>query len=236
MLTVARCEEMILHTLGDLASTPEAFSTKEVVDRAGRWLCSAHPWTWLTRLGTLDVSASFNYVSLAPLGAFTALRRVVYTDSTANYLCEASLETVLDSRVSLTPPGSPTRYALNTRIDGSTDVITRVLELDATPSDDASGALSILYRAGWQVPTARIPIPEEWESLYLLGVRSIARGYHFEDQADVNTRLSALQSGVEFQNLVRMDGMSQSTFGPLEGGGVEMQMVSQYQPRYPRSI
>lgn len=236
MLTVARCEQTALHSLG-YEVLPVSVSALEIVTRTGRWLCSAHPWTWLTRLGTVDVTGSQLYASLSALGSVTGVVSVQFTDASAYYLREASLPFIHEQRTTNVIGGYPAYYALNNRIsaDGSLD---KVLELDCVPNDDIAGGLSLLYRAGFQVPaagdaSARIAIPEEWEGLFSLAVVAVARGLMEEEAGTVDMRLGALKQSDEFKSLVRMDGMAQSNYGYLQGGGVAMQMAGTNSLRYP---
>ena len=239
MLTVESCERMALQTLGNPGALPSEFSALDLVNRAGRWLCTAHPWNWLNRLDTLDVTGGQLFVPLTSLGAVTAILAVQFSDQSSFYLRETTLSNILDKRTGQTPSGDPTYFALNDQIaaDGS---LTKVLELDSSPTDDISDGITIHFRAGFQIPqggaaSARIAVPDEWEGLFLLAVRAVARGYHHEDDGTGDARLTALKRSDEFQDLKRMDGMRQSNYGPLTGGGVEMQMMALPELRYPRS-
>lgn len=239
MLTVEHCEAMALQTLGNPSALPVEFSSLEIVKRAGRWLCSAHPWTWLTRMGTVNVTGAQLFVDISTLGSVTHVVKVAFTDGATSYLRETHLSDILDYRTRTSPTGFPTLYALNSHV-GTDGALTKVLELDSVPSASVTGGITILYRAGFQVPengaaSARIAVPDEWEGLFILVVRAIARGYQEEDTANVDTRLGALRKSMEFEDLKRLDGMSQSSFGQLTGGGVEMQMAGFPALRYPRS-
>lgn len=221
-LLVSRCESAILHALGT-ASLPPEVSALELIDRAGYWLCS-HPWTWLNRTGTLSTVANVNYINVT--SGLPTLRALVSAHLSDRLLVPCSLDEIAARRASASASGLPTVYALSRSIDSS-GVFTLRMELFSTPS--AVNTIQVFYRAGWQAPlsyldTSRIAIPEEWEGLFLEILIAYAMGVEERDIAGVAERLETVRRGSQFQNLVRQDSMTQSNFGPMRGGGVEMQM------------
>lgn len=237
MLTVGRCEKMALHTLGYTEALPAEFSALEIINRTGRWLCSAHPWNWLVRLDTVDVTSGELFVPLTSLGAVTGVIDAQFTDTASNVLEESNLSVVFDRRTRSIPGGGPYYWALNERIaaDGA---LTKVLELDSALTATVTDGMTVYFRAGWQVPEngsadARIAIPDEWEGIFILGVRAVARGYQEEDTASVDARLNLLRRSDEFMDLKRMDGMRQSHKGHMGGGGVAQEMAGPSHLRYP---
>ncbi len=98
------------------------------------------------------------------------------------------------------------------------------MELWRTPSVSTTNAIRVNYRAGWQAPaslqdTARIAVPEDWEGLFLEALIAYAQGLEERDVAGVALRLEQIKASDMYQSLKRQDGMLQTNFGQLRGGG-----------------
>lgn len=234
MLTTSRCEQAILHALGQTALPPET-SAKEIVDRAGRWLAS-YPWSWLERHGTVATVIGQEWVSLAPL---TGLRKVVsaqYVSGTTSWLVGADMGKIIEWRSYASgPPPNPSHYAVIDSLS-TAGVFTTRLELWPTPS--AVNTIRLQYIVGFQLPldgvdTSRIAVPEDWEMLFLEAVIAVAMGYEERDVAGPDQRLDQLRQSHLFQTLMRQDGMKQSNFGPVRGGAAAMQATYWPSMRWP---
>lgn len=239
MLTILRCEQIIKHTIGELALPPE-LSVGEIVNSAGRWVCG-HPWTWLERTGGLDTVASQEYIDLTVhLPGFQAIYSAQYIAGTTAWLQPTDLGAIIEMRAySQGPPPYPSFYAIVSHMDADGNHSYR-MELWPTPTTSTTGdsAVKVHYRVGFQTPrggadTARIAIPEDWESLFIEALLAYAQGYDERDVAGVAPRLEAIRASDLYQRLVRQDAMTQSNFGTSRGGAVAMQNTSWPSRRYP---
>lgn len=227
-LLLSRCEQVILHALGQSALPPE-ISTLELVNRAGAWICS-HPWKWLERLSSVNTVGGQAYVNLP-----SDLRALVSAQIRNFTMVPTSLDDINDRRAVVTPSAYPVIYAIADTLSAA-GVFTKRMELFPTPSDVQ--AIRLYYRAGWQTPengsdASRIAVPEDWEGLYLEALTAYAMGVQERDIAGVSTRLEALRASDQYMRLVRQDGMSQSNYGPMRGGGAERQMGTFWQTPVP---
>jgi hypothetical protein len=221
-LSTADVEYMIQHTLdGEL---PPEIATSAIMERAGRWLYSIHPWTWLTRSSTLGVAAAANFTSIESLPATAILGLGYTTQGTTFTLRATSFADIQHRRLAFTNAAPVAWYAMASRDDGTTGVPYRTLEFEQAFSATNTTALTALYRRGWPAQYQFIPVLPEWEGFYLQAVRAYARGYQEEDIVPLNIRMDSLMTA-EFRSLIRMDGMSQSNRGAARGGGVESQMA-----------
>lgn len=229
-LLLSRCESVVLHALGASALPPE-ISVLELVNRAGSWLCQ-QPWKWLQRQATVSTVAGTAYVVLP-----SDLRAVVSAQTRSFGMVPTSLDDIDARRAFSTAQNYPVIYALRDDLSAA-GVFTKRLELFPTPSTVET--IRVFYRAGWQTPlsgadSSRIAVPEDWEPLFIEALIAVAMGYQERDVAGVSVRLEALRASDMYQRLVRQDGMSQSNYGPMRGGGVEMQMGSTWQVEVPTS-
>ena len=224
-LLLSRCESIVLHALG-MDSLPAEVSVLECVNRAGSWLY-AQPWKWTERLGSVNTVAAQEYVTLG-----SDVRAIITARTSGWGLTETSLDKINEMRAFSTSQGSPYVYALVDSVTAA-GVYTKRLELFRTPNSIA--AIKLHYRAGWPGPlaadgdAAKIPVPVDWEGLFSEALVATAMGIEERDIAGPGARLDALRVTDLYQRLVRQDGMSQANYGPLRGGGVEMQMWPQWQ-------
>lgn len=231
-LLLSRCESIVLHALG-MSSLPAEVSVLECVNRAGSWLCS-HPWKWLERTSTVSTSIGVEYVNL-PSDA-----RAIVSASVRNYGMEpSSLDEIRLRRTLTTATSTPLIFALADSLSAA-GVFTKRLELFPTPSTVTP--IGIYYRAGWQEPlaasgdAARIAVPLDWEGVFIEALIAYAMGTEERDIAGVSARLEALRVSEMFAYLVRQDGMSQSNYGTMRGGGVAMQMGRTWEMEIPLAV
>lgn len=203
-----------------MKSLPPEVSILEFVNRAGTWLC-AHPWKWLQRVSTVPTVAGQAYIACP-----SDLRAIVSAQVRNFGMVPTSLDDLSQRRAVSTAQNYPVIYALRDDLSAA-GVFTKRMELYPTPSTIET--VYIYYRAGWQTPqngsdSSRIAIPEDWEALFIEALIAVAMGYQERDVAGVGVRLEALRASDMYARLVRQDAMSQSNYGPMRGGGVEVQM------------
>ena len=112
MLTAGDAQEHIKHTLG--TSMSSEVSHMDVVNLAGRYLCSMHPWQWLDRRETtLDLEAGLGFIRL-PAG-IASLYSVRGATSAANNITLGGLDTVHRLRIN-SGASYPWRGAVTRRV------------------------------------------------------------------------------------------------------------------------
>lgn len=228
-LTLTSLGPIILQT-SDLGALPVEFSIPMVVNWAGRWLGTVQSWKWLTRTGTIAATPSSNSVSLASFN-LTAVQGVWYTTNLSYRIILVDLTQISDMRATYTLGGPPCYCALAT--SESSGVLTRSLEFNTDFT--AADSLTIQYTAGFIDATGSIPVPPEFEMIFIQACRAYVRGLVEEDEATLDQRLAVLANCDEMMRLRRQDAMSQRRVGPLRGGGVEREMMNMPDPKYPRT-
>lgn len=237
-VTLQQCEDMILHTL-DADSLPVELEVIDIVNRAGSWLYTAHPWSWLRRSGTLGTTSGQNYINLASsaLPNVTKIVEAWFAYSVASMIRPVSLAEVVERRAGLVS-NLPSYCAVGTReISGA---LVRTVEFDvefaSTVTASSTGPIFLVYEAGWVQPGVNILVPVEFEGIFLQVLRAYARGYQEEDIAPLDQRLGALSNSMEFKQLKAHDAMRQVRRGPMRGGGVEMQMRGAGDIPFPKTL
>lgn len=227
-LTITNCADTIRQTTNQ--ELPLELTVDQMVAEAGRWLFT-YPWSWLSRQTTLGVTSGDNYVLLSSLPALS-VRDVFYTETQAYKLIPTTMDDIVSRRTELTSSGAPTFFALHWR-DDADGVPVRSLEFDTAFSDTDADLLTIIYSVEWPVGATTMPIPGEFEGLFLHALRAVARGYVDEDMGTVSPRLEALRQSSMFADLARRDVALLPRRGFLRGGGVAGQLYRQPWPNYP---
>jgi hypothetical protein len=227
-LTLTDCENTIRQTLDQELAIQ--LDVPLLVNEAGRWLYS-QPWAWTSRQSTLGVTAGNNF-AVPPAVKVESVR---YTTQIAYWMVPTDIDDIVARRVNVLTIGTPQFWAMGWR-DDSNGVPYRTLEFDTTFPTTSTTALTLLYTASWpsSVPSY-IPVPPEWEGLYVHVLRAVARGYMEEDMASIGLRLDAIKSQGIFQDLVRMEREVQPRRGMLRGGGVNGELMPIQKPNYTRT-
>lgn len=98
------------------------------------------------------------------------------------------------------------------------------LELYGTFPANISDALKLTYVAGWTnitSDTTSIEIPDFIDILYIQLVRTFARAYAQEDEAQLDLRLEVIHKGRTFRAAKDRDGEMQPTLGMMLGGAAQ---------------
>lgn len=134
MLTAGDAQEHIRHTLGSEMSSE--VSHMDVVNAAGRYLCSMHPWQWLDRRATLlDLEAGLGYVRL-PVG-LSSLYAVRGTTSAANDIVLGGLDALHKLRLN-----SGTEYPWRGAVTRRVMPVRNLLRYSNAPGQSAAWAYS----------------------------------------------------------------------------------------------
>lgn len=228
MLTLARCEEVILEAMGGLGSMPADTSTRELVNATGHWFIDANSWAWSMRLGNLSTTADQAYVDLSSLANFRKLYRVAYSDGVSTWLEQCDLSYMVGLRTSIVGLAARPEYAAISHYnDPDTGAISARLELYPTPSDAVSDALSLHYAVGWWEPPAgdaadtALSIPSRADGLFLQALRAHAQGWREQNLATTARRLAELVTGPQWQAAVMADAATQMNFGQIKNSAIQ---------------
>lgn len=224
MLTVERCERHILGVTG-WSVMPTAFPTLDLCNEAGQYLANAGPWNFWRRHATIAITRGQEYADLSNLVSLVRMIDVQFVSGTTSWMEPTHFGFIQELRGQGNDVGYPTLWAVepNVATDGT---VTNRLELYQTPSAD--GTVNVYYFGGWQEPqggaaTARIPVPDWMEGVFLGFVEAVAFGKQERDTISVDARINQLRASSIFLDAKRRDMALQQNFGQMRGGAVAMQ-------------
>lgn len=212
----------IRHALGGDPAAP--LTGLGILNEAGEFLVSMHRWGWLERPpATLDLVSGQAYVSLP--SDFSELVAYDATNSLVNSLSMTTHQHLLELRTNQIQSTSWNFWASIVYAVGTNGVPAPRLEFWPTPSASDTGALTIIYRAGWTAlsdDSDTIAMPSWMHSLYLACVRAFAKGYEESDAAPLEQWLALIEQGPQFRAAKLQDSATQTDFGTLEGGAAQL--------------
>lgn len=221
-LTVQNCLAEVKHTLR--RATSAEIAPLSIVNEAGHQLCNMHPWKWLERFSSsLDYVSAQTYVTL-PTDCGEVLS--LYATSTNVSQFElVSFQELLRLRSIGTTVVTGTTYGALAYPSFTTAAEPAAMRLEVfpTPSANATGALSIFYRAVWvdaSPQTDYIDVLPWMAPLYKQVLRAYARGVEEEDVGSMSARLAEIMAGPVFKAACERDGRVQSTYGLMTGGAI----------------
>lgn len=220
-ISVQACLELVRHSLGGPLSSEIA--GYDIVNQAQQVFVTAHPWQWLLRSTTLNLTASQNYINLP--SDFRDLEGYEATSGTLTSLRLTTLQRIVELRSSSVPQSTFGYYAALAYSSASpSGAPTPRLEIYPTPTANSTAAFTIFYRIELPVVSndqTFISIPRWCEVPFIQLVRAIARGYEEEDQASMQVRIATVKTGEEWQDALLRDGGAQPMLGLMRGGAVQ---------------
>lgn len=225
MLTLARCEQVLLEVFGGYESVPADTSTLELVNATGHWFVDANSWSWSRRIGNVSTIASQNYVDLASVANFRKLYSLVYSDGVSTWLNQCDLAYIIRLRTGIAGFSARPEYAaVSFANEVTTGAITRRLELYPTPSTSLTDAITLFYAAGWTEAASytQLPIPPQVEGLFLQALRTHALGWRMHEAATTARRLAELVAGPQWAAAVLSDAATQTNFGQIKNSDIQV--------------
>lgn len=216
-VTLAQATAFVSKVAG---ANPELVAAQALIDMAGDLLVSMHPWTWLRRpLVALDFVSGQDWVALpADFGELIALDR-----TNLDGWQWVGFDELLEMRYGRSAIAAGYAGAIVTAIpaDGTTAPDTPRIEIFPTPAANASNALRLAYRAGWQ-PVAiqfhALKIPGFVDLLFYEILRAVVLGIEEHDNAGVDQRIQAVRQGGVFAAAARRDTHTINEAGFLRNG------------------
>jgi len=211
----------IRHALGggDLDPSLDALG---VVNQAGEYLYSMHPWAFTRRRSALvDTVADQDYVDLPT--DFRSIIAITQTDGTLYDIQLVSLEEVQRARTSQANIGSSWNYLGAITWAGAPPV--PILELWPTPSTSTTGIFTCTYKKGWPRVTNdsdALDFPEFMDALYIQIVRAMAKGYELDGAEPREVLLARITMGPEMRAAKERDAAVQWNRGRIRGGGSQV--------------
>ena len=204
----------VRHTLGGELS-PD-IDLLAVINEAGHYLASMHPWRWLEAAATVGTITSgstttlptdfVELISYTPRGSDSRV-----TGSKAYMVSPHELEDMRNSSGTL--PLNTTYFAVVYTTTSGSSTVAPYAAIDAYANGTVP-TVKIRYRKGWTKidnDGDTFMLPEWMEPLYLQCLRACARGYEEEDVATMSARLGELSQGAQFAAAAQQDSLSEST-------------------------
>jgi hypothetical protein len=218
---------------------PPTFSTMQIANSAGDYLCSVRAWKWL-EMGstTLNLVASQVYVDLP--GDFREFLGYNATNSLVNSLELTSLQRLLDLKTNQVEVSNWNFFGAVTHPSASPPVPR--LEIWPTPDSNDTGALTIYYRRGWLKVAGDtetdsdeddLKIPPWMEPLYLEYVKAFAKAYVEPEEGSLSELLVLIDNGPIMRAAERQDSSVQVDYGYMTGGSI--QMIPRHANKYLRT-
>ncbi len=224
MLTLGDASQHVLYSLG-LDSFPEHLSGAEIVNQAGRWLASVHPWKFLAGAEThIDFVANQDYALLpADTGEVLAIDRADGFHSSFEWTTQQGM---VDLRTTTPVAATFHWWGVVVYTASATDKKPAPrIDLYPTPTTSLPSALKVRYRRKWAEATKDsdpLYVPDYVEALLIQTAIAFGRGYVEEDVAPLDVRLSQILAGPLYAAAVAQDGRIQRDYGRISGGAAEI--------------
>lgn len=170
----------------------------------------------------IDGTLYFPYCVLPSDFGEGEIMSVVYQDSYAFKVIASSLSHVQSLRSNQQAAFDQVYYAVSYPTQTSTSVAPAqpVMEIYPTPTAAQQSVLMLSYKSGWVLlededAVANVPVGYE----YLL--KRLAKAFAHEAMSHDNSRITEVESSVEFLKLKRMDGRTQWNLGKTQGGAAK---------------
>ena len=209
---------------GSGGGLPDHIRPMEVVNVAGRELCNAHYWAWLSNVSdTLTIPADTNYVDLP--ANMKALHAVTLTDTVIGYAVPTTATDIMQKREN-TVGTTAWNYLYWAVTPAHTDTGLRWrLQVWPTHSEERTDGLSILYSAGWTevtTDTQTLTLPPYLEGLYVDMLEAVGKGWDEEDLGLRGQRVAAVLTSPSMENAKTVDGMSAPALGGEQHGAAQV--------------
>lgn len=223
-LTITKLRNRIALALG--GSVSSKIDQDDIVNEAGRLLCTMHPWKFLERApATVNFVSGQAYVAMPT--DFGTLINVEYNADALNRFTLATFDEIAALRAeNITPPAEYFGAIVHpSQVNATTAPAVPRIELAPTPTANITDALSIWYRSCWTEMTYssgnEVPnVPDYVHSLLSELVAAVAMGYNERDAGSMSMRLAEIEIGPLAQNAKSHDGMIQPHYGWLGPGAV----------------
>jgi hypothetical protein len=205
-------ETAIAHAEHELGKKfPKEITPMHVVNMAGSALVNMRAWGWLVRpTAALDLIAGSDSIALPDdFGSLLALYAMDETVSHARWCAMSELawrrsaQTQYDDALIRYIALS---YDSNTGEHLSAPVAR--FEVFSTPNASVTGALRLLYRAGW-VPCSdssdELPIHPSCDLLFIELIRAVAQGLVASNRGGVSRRMDEIKKGFSFTDAAGAD-------------------------------
>jgi hypothetical protein len=192
-----------------------------IVNQAGRYLVSMHPWRWRQRPSfTMDLVNGQSYLELPP--DFNEGDEIVSVSMTDNVSYGVALTTqaeidTLRANTILAPSFYYVAISFPNQKDLTSPQDRPRLELHPTPTADSADALRLSYRGGWtalSLPSNRANIPETFDFALIQCVRAFGAYYITNSY----THVDALVKSESIMSLKKSSGGAQANLGNMLGG------------------
>ena len=219
-LTVAELKRHIHHALH---GEPDGLSVVDIVNAAGEWWITAHPWEYLSsRVALLDLSDR-GRIELPP--DFMEVQSIALTDTLIGAEMRSTIEEInklRENAIDVTG-WNLLKWTITYDMRGPEDEngpttysVPWIEYWPAPPLGDATG-ITLYYRAGWtQVVEDNVP---QWaRQLFIDVCRATALGLEEDEIADRDERLGRIMSMPAWDAACRADGRTAGTLGPTIRG------------------
>ncbi len=208
----------ILH-LGQ-AGFPPHLRPMEIANIAGRELCNAHQWAWLSNVtGTLDIAAGAEYVDLP--ANLKQLHGITLTDTVVGYARPSTPVEIMQLRENTvgTTAWNYLYWAVTPTHDGGEH--RWQLQLWPAHSAERPQAITLLYTANWTEITSdeqTLTLPTYLEAIYIDMLEAIALGWDEENAALRTERVHAVLASPSMVHAKQVDGMATPFLGAAQNG------------------
>lgn len=219
-ITLKNLSHQVEHAAGD--QTGARVVPEDVVNEAGEFLCTMHPWPWLDRPSTLLtpvdgqdwIDLPDDFAKLIGVESADRITTRIHLTSRAkvDQLRGIINGTTTDWFVAIEYPGQENRREGPGRARLSVYAGNNLAE---------SPSIRLHYRAKWRVlvrPEDVANVPDEMIPLLKRCVRAVSLGYTRESEGTVDERLSAVAESAMARLMFEHYGTVQPIVGQMRGG------------------
>lgn len=210
-----------------MGGTPGISSTA-LADRVGEHIVSMHKWQWLVRpaarIALVADRTSFKLPS--DFGRFIAIQNA----SAEIDFDLVSQETLAALRGDTLAAPSCYYGCISYTAPLSGGGLQPRMEVWPPIGTSSTDTFSLIYSAGWEPvanATDALPIPTWIEMLFTELSMAVAQGYSEHDNAGIDARLAAVETGPIAARAKQRDGSVRPTVGRISGGAMGMYLNEQ---------
>lgn len=182
-----------------------------------------------------DIAGTMNLWAMALPSDFLEMLSVYPASSSNQSLNFVPLSTLIEARRNSISGSGFYASVVNATLAAGGAPVPR-LELSGAASGNTLGAYNITYRCNWTfTPSGAsdsfvLPVPEFLIPFFVEYLMLYARAVENNDPDGATTRLNKLLNGPEFVSAVVRDGLSQSDYGPIQNGAIQMASMLGFTP------
>ncbi len=234
MLTYTQLENHCQYALEGATTLPQGITLAQVINLAGSWFFSAHPWAFREGVvAKLHLTADQEHVDLpADFGALTVIQMTESLTSTISLTTPGELIARRVRSVTVTQQHYWVALVQGPKNDRAGAFPPPRLEIWPTPATNSENAITVVYRRKWlrfadttaDTSVDTVPVPEYAEMALIQAARYAVTGWGerlMQPQGGIDTLLNNLKKGAIWQAAVEEDGLQQPNYGPLSGGAIE---------------